>query len=140
MLLDNQLIFSSSNTYPETGQVIAATGVSTNVVDMGAARDLGAGEPLWLLVEFLAITSNATLVVAIKGADTADMLTNPITVDQYPLITPTAGTFFGMRINPGPPKRFFQLSYTLAGGTGPSMSISAALVKDIQIKPQSRTY
>jgi len=43
MIFDKQLQLSAD-------QVVAATGYSTDYIDFGADRDVGAGRPMWLVV------------------------------------------------------------------------------------------
>jgi hypothetical protein len=132
MLLDNQLMFSDA-------QALIATAVSTNVIDMGVSRDLGAGEPFWVQFTFGAVTSNATWNAAFKGSNTADMTTDPaITKFTTPTVTPVANSMYLMRVPPGIAKRYYRIDYTMSGGTSPSITTTATLVKDSMIKPFSR--
>lgn len=132
MMLDANLVFSQA-------QDLTATAVSTNVVNMGAARDLGAGEPLWVLFQFGTVVSNATWNAAFKGADNEGMSTNVVTKFTTPTITPVSNTVFPWRIPPGVPKQYYRIDYTLAGGTSPHIPVIAGLVKDVQVKAHSRT-
>jgi hypothetical protein len=130
-MIDSQLIFSDA-------QDLTATAVSSNVVDMGVALDLGAGEPLWVLFVFGTVVSNATWYCAFKGADNAAISTNPITKFTTPTLTPVSNSFYAFRVPPGIPKQFYRCDYTMSGGTSPHIPTTATLVKDAEVKIHSR--
>lgn len=134
MYIDNQLVFSDA-------QDLTATAVSTNVLDMGVARDLGAGEPLWLVFMFGTVVSTATFNFSLKGADDAAISSSVlIKLDLNAAITPTSNTQYAARISPGVPKRYWRVDYTLSGGTSPHIPTTAVLVKDAEIKRHTRVY
>jgi hypothetical protein len=63
-ILDRQILFSNE-------QAITATAASTDVVDLGANRDIGAGEPLYVLVQVMQAFDNLTsLTIALQTSAT----------------------------------------------------------------------
>ena len=77
MIMDAQLLFSDA-------QAITAAAGSTNTIDLGAVRDIGTGENLYLVVTvdvaFTDGSSNSTLTVALEG-DSTTTITPDGTVD-----------------------------------------------------------
>lgn len=131
MILDAQLQFSAA-------QAITAAAISTNIVDLGAARDIGTGESLYVMVNVnVALTdsgSDSTLSVALYGDSTTT-----ITPDgtQQLFIIPAlaaAGSVYFARISPdfAANYRYIGLYYTPNNGNLTTGSVSAYIVKDIQ--------
>lgn len=131
-MIDNKLIFSD-------GQDLTGSGDSTSHIDMGVARDLGAGEPMWLLLQFGTVVSNATLAAILVGDDD-DGGTNAITVASLAAITPTSNTFVAVPIRVHKPKRYFKITYTMSGGSTPHIPTTATLVTDAEVKAHSAIY
>lgn len=125
-LIDNQLMFSDA-------QALTATASSTNVVDMGTGRNLGGIERLFLLLQFGAVTSNATLYAVVKGADDAGISTNVVSVLTTRTITPVANTYFVQPMPPAALKRYWRVDYTMSGGSSPSITTSATFIKDAEV-------
>ena len=141
MMIDQMLVF-------DDGKAVSAAGAltGTNVLDMGVARDLGSGEPLWVVLTFVGVVSGTspTHVTALKGADDVGITSNVVTkFTSGALALPaqaTAGGFVGQyafRIPAGLPKRYYRLDGT-AGGTTPVYTYSASIVKDAELKLHSR--
>lgn len=125
MILDNQQFFSDA-------QVLTATGNSTNVVDLGGKRDLGAGEPVKCIFQVSAVSGTApTLAANLVGADDSAFTVNKVTAAVLNSVTPVANTLYHVGIQAIPPKRYYQIEYTV-GGTTPSITVSASLTKDEQ--------
>lgn len=129
MLMDIQQTFSDA-------QVLTATANSTNILDESSSRNLGGGEPIFLVADITAISGTSpTLTIALHGADDSGFSTNDITIAS---VTPTlvSGTAYGFVRFGIPsygltPKRYYRLVYTV-GGTTPSITITAGLVLDQQ--------
>jgi hypothetical protein len=132
MILDAQLLFSDA-------QAVTAAAGSTNTVDLGSVRDIGTGEPLYIVVTTdVAMTdagSDSALVVALEGDSTA-VFTPDGTQDLFtsPAVSP-AGSIFIARLNPGMPPlqyRYARLKYTPSNGDLTTGSFTACIVHDIQ--------
>ena len=130
MLLDKQNLFSDAQT------LIAAAGdvVSTNVIDLGVARNIGGDtDPkLELLAQIV------TTYLASGGASTVKLLvqTSPdnsswTTLAQTEAIAKAslvAGYRFGINKLPSPTSRYLRLVYTIATNDGTAGAITAGLV------------
>lgn len=134
MIPDHNLVFSD-------GQVLTATAVSANVLDMGIARDLG--EPpggLNLVIQFGGATApgGATFSAMLRGADDAAIGVNVVNKDTTPTFTPAANTRIVRRIPTGVPKRYWRLDYTITGGAGPSIPVTAMILTDAELRASQR--
>jgi hypothetical protein len=123
-VFDQQNLFSDS-------QVLTATANSSNLIDALVARNLGAGEPIFLLAGLIAISGTSpTLTVNLVGADDPGFSTNKITIATA---TPTlvSGTPQTVHLTPPShtPKRYFRLEFTV-GGTTPSITVIAGFLFD----------
>lgn len=132
MFLDAQLLFSDA-------QAVTSAAGSTNTIDLGAVRDIGTGEPLYVMVSVdttMADTgSNSTLTVTLEG-DSTTSFTPDGTQDLFviPAVT-AAGSVFYARLDPGAAPlnyRYIRLLYTPNNGDLSAGAFTAALVKDIQ--------
>lgn len=141
MMIDSMLVFDDARAVAAAG---ALTG--TNVIDMGVARDLGSGEPMWVVLTFVGVVSGTTPthVAILQGADDVGITSNVVVkFTSGALALPaqaTAGVAVGQyafRVPPGLPKRYYRLNGT-AGGTTPNYTYSAFLVKDVELKLHSR--
>ena len=124
MYIDKQLEFSD-------GQSLTASAASTNVVDLGAAGDLGTGEPMAVVVQLDADIGGADTTLDVKvQKDTVENFASAEDVIAGPQIG--AGAKAGRQVVlPIPPgeldQRYARVYYTL-GGTSPSATVSAFLV------------
>lgn len=124
MIIDAQNEFSD-------GQALTSTAASTNLIDLGADRNIGVGEPMGvlLLVDVAADDGNAdeTYSVAVQTDDNSSF-SSATTIGT---ITITRGDAAGTKYVFALPKdtsmeRYIRLNYTL-GGTSPSVTVSAYL-------------
>ena len=129
IIIDLQAIYSDS-------QVVAATGNSTNVIDSGGNHNFGNGEPLKLLLRLLdGSTAAPTFTVNLVGADDVAFGVNKVTIGT---VTPTLVTGGQQIAHIGIPagatlnKRFTRVEYVVTGGTAPSVTVLATIVKDEQ--------
>jgi hypothetical protein len=115
MLLDAQLLFSD-------GQAVTTTANSTNVIDLLSARDIGAGEDLWLVVvvtEAATAAGAATVTFSMETDDNVSF-SSATTIYTSPAIAKTALTLGARAIGVKVPRyteRYLRLAYTV--GTGP---------------------
>lgn len=130
MFLDAQLIFSD-------GQAVTAAAGSTNTIDLGAVRNIGVGEVLYLVIICtVAMTdsgSDSTLAVAIEG-DSTDSFTpdSTKTVATFAAAS-AAGTTKIVKLSPDDINlRYMRLKYTPSGGDLTTGSFDAFITKDIQ--------
>lgn len=124
MILDAQLQFSD-------GQALTSSGASTNLIDLGADRNIGVGEEMavLLVVDVAADDGNAdeTYSFAIEADDNSSF-SSAVTVGT---ITVTRGDAAGTQYTALLPKgseteRYMRLNATL-GGTSPSVTVTAFL-------------
>lgn len=152
MIIDALQQFSGT-VNPTAGQLITATGntVSTNVVDLGIARDIGQGESLEVAIQILqTLTSGgaATVQFQIVGADDAAISTNVnvyVQTDAFVYSTLTAGKMIPLhwdRAAPYPARRYVAVRYVigtavLTNGTG---QFFATTVKNFQDSGNSTIF
>lgn len=127
MILDSQLTLSDA-------QALTATAVSTNVIDLSADRDIGAGEPLAVVVtvDTAADTAsgNETYQVDLQTDDNSGFSSATVIASRAIAgAALTAGAIFVIPI-PHDNERYLRLNYTL-GGTTPSVTVTA------QVQPMS---
>jgi len=122
-ILDSLLQFSDA-------QALAATGASTNVIDLGSDRDIGPGRPMWVVVAVNVAadhtTGDETYKVDLQTADDAAFGTPKVIASLSPAAADLAA---GARFVIGMPfanQRYLRLNYTLAG-TSPSVTLTAWL-------------
>ena len=140
-MFDQSLIFDG--TLPSTGVAITVTRVSTNVLDLLVARDLGAGDTLDINVRAMTTftaTTSATLQVqfetcATEGGSYVALAMSPI----YPVAQLIAGSNLFAIVLPmnqllngttgvlAVPGRFLRLTYTVATGPMTAGSVMAWL-------------
>jgi hypothetical protein len=141
MYVDSQLLFSSA-------QAITAAAASTNVVDLGAVRDIGSGEALYLVVVVTTAmtdaSSDSTITVAMEGDSTTTITPDGTeNVLLIPALSAVGATFFAA-LNPGSlplQYRYVRLLYTPTGGDLSTGSFTAFLTKDIaKYKAYAKAY
>lgn len=143
MIHDAQLLLSDA-------QVITATAVSTNVIDTSIIRDIGTGDPLYLVVTvdvaFTDSGSDSTVDVTLQGGATAGATTASQVLFRIPALA-AAGNVYGARLSPvglttaqamhstNPLSyRFLQLTYTVNNGnltTGTLTAFFTALMQQV---------
>jgi hypothetical protein len=130
MYVDSQLLFSDA-------QAVTAAAASTNSIDLGAARDIGTGEPLYVVcVCDVAMTdgsSDSTLAVTIEGDSTSTFTPDGSDALFTFSALSAAGTVKYARLSPGMASnyRYLQLRYTPANGNLTTGSFTAFLTTNI---------
>lgn len=130
MILDAQNQFSDA-------QAVTAAAASTNIIDLGSARNIGVGENLYVQVNVdVAMTdagSDSTLTVALEGDSSTSFTPDG---SQQLFIIPAvsaAGAKFYARIQPDFASnfRYMRLFYTPNSGNLSSGSFTASIVHGI---------
>lgn len=124
MFIDAQQLFSDA-------QALTATAVSTNVIDLGADRNIGIGNPMAVVVQIdVALdgtTTDETYVVTVQSGSTA----TPTAVIATRTITYTEGVAGARFVIPLPADasadRYLRVNYTL-GGTTPTGTVTTFLM------------
>lgn len=131
MYVDSQLLFSDE-------QAVTSAAGSTNTINLGAVRDIGTGESLYVVVVVdVAMTddsSNSTLTVALEG-DSTDTITPDGTQDLFTIpAVSAAGSIFYAKLDPGSAPlqyQYIRLKYTPNNGDLSAGKFTAFLAKDI---------
>ena len=122
-MYDGELMFSNR-------QAVAATAVSTNVLDV--ERDIGAGTPLYLDVDSPPASGTGTLTVEVQHADNEAMTGATVHVSyRVPGANiPKGGAILCAALPPGN-KKFLRLNYNI-GGTVTGLVLSAGVTTSRQ--------
>jgi hypothetical protein len=132
MYTDAQLRFSVAQTVT-TG---SENGVySTNVIDLGGARDIGAGENIYAVVDVITATTGAgdTCLVQVVTDDNADLNSPTVTqtIGQFGANS-AAGSRIIARLSPVTLERYIAIKYTANGdGALETGAFSAYLVSEV---------
>jgi hypothetical protein len=129
MILDAQNLFSDA-------QAVTAEAASTNSIDFGSARNIGAGEELYVgVIVDVALTdsgSDSTVTVALEGDSTTTF--TPDGTQQLFIIPALAaiGSKYFAKISPefASNFRYMQLKYTPNNGNLTAGSFTAFIVKN----------
>ena len=140
MITDVLLTVSGANTPNSaiSGQAITADAVSTNVIDLGTARDIGEGEDLYMVFTVVEAFNNLTSLNMAVVTDTTDAMSSPTTIASTGavlLANLTAGKQYVVRIPPqiaSLGERYMAAYYDVTGTTPTTGSILAQIVKDVQ--------
>lgn len=111
-VLDRQVLFSNE-------QAITASAASTDVIDLGSSRDVGAGEETTVLVQvvttFDALTS---LTIALQTSSTENFASPvQLTAATIALSALVAGAKFPITTVPRGVLRYLRLYYTVTGSS-----------------------
>lgn len=135
------MMYDKLNTFG-TDQAVTTTAPSTDIVDLGAARDMGNGEPLELVVlvtQSVTAAGAATVTFTLETDDTAGFST-PVVLASSGAIGKAAlpaGTEV-LRVKvPLDAERFLRTNYTVATGPLTAGTFTAFLAHDRQA---SRAY
>ena len=130
MIMDAQLLFSDA-------QAVTAAAASTNYINFSAVRDIGVGEPLYVVVTVdvaMADTgSNSTLAVALETDSTSTFTPDATrTLFTFSALS-AAGTTKIARLGPDDINlQYAQLRYTPANGDLSAGSFTAFITHDVQ--------
>lgn len=131
MYVDAQLLFSDA-------QAVTSAAGSTNTIDLGAVRNVGVGENLYVVVcvdvAMTDASSNSTLQVDLEGDSTTSFTPDGLQeLFIIPAVT-AAGQVFIARVSPdfASNYQYLRLKYTPANGDLSTGSFTAFLAKDVQ--------
>jgi hypothetical protein len=131
------MIHDAHNLFSDA-QALTAAAASTNLIDLGAVRDLGNGENLYIVLSVdvaLADTgSNSTVTVDLQTDDNASFSSNATGQTLFTIAAvAAAGTVYIARIQPGGAnERYIRLFYTMNNGDLSAGSVTAEIVHDVQ--------
>jgi hypothetical protein len=140
MITDVLLTVSGANTPNSaiSGQAITADAVSTNVIDLGTARDIGEGEDLYMVFTVVQAFNTLTSLTMEIVTDDNDSMSSPTAIAStgaVALANLTAGKQFVVRIPPQVAslgERYMAARYDVTGTNPTQGSVLAQIVKDIQ--------
>lgn len=135
MIMDAQLLFSDA-------QAITAAAASTNVVDLGAVRDVGTGESLSIVVSidtaFTDASSDSTLTVALEGDSTTTFTPDSTTtLFTIPALAAAGNVYIATLATGAANMRYIRLKYTPNNGDLTTGAVTAGIVKNA---PSSAYY
>lgn len=125
--------------FDATGTAIAASAASTNVVDLGVARDLGVGDDPSIIIFFLAVTAllsagATTLEIQVQGSTDNVTYTTMASSGAIPKASLAAGAKFSIdlpRLVPAQVKpRYIKLNYVVTTGPFTGGTIAAYMTLD----------
>ena len=124
-ILDRLNLFSNE-------QAITATAASTDIIDLGSSRDVGAGEESTVLVQvvttFDALTS---LTIALQTSSTENFASPvQLTAATVALADLTVGRKFSIGTVPRGTLRYLRLYYTVTGSSPTVGKITAGVAVD----------
>lgn len=130
MYVDAQLLFSD-------GQALTAAAASGNYVDLSAARNIGVGEALYVVVTidvaFTDASSDSSVAVDLYGDSTTTFTPDAQTrLFTIPAVA-AAGNVYIARISPdfAANYRYLELYYTPANGNLSTGTVTAFIAKDV---------
>ncbi len=113
-------------------QALTATGNTTNTIDLGSDRDVGNGQPLYLVLSLDVApdgtTGDETYVFTLTTDDNSSFSSATTILTQTVVRSTAAGTRYVLPI-PSANERYLRGTFTLGGAT-PSVTYSAWLTKE----------
>lgn len=133
MFVDAFLQFSAA-------QAVTSSAASTNVIDLGVARDLGKGEALEIDIRVnTTVTAAGAATVQFQLQTASDAaFTTPYTLvqtDAIPKASLVAGAAIPLHVDraaPYAPQEFLRLYYNVGAGPLTAGAFTATIVKNIQ--------
>ena len=125
MLIDYNLQMSDA-------QSVTADAASTNVIDLGSDSDIGPGEDMKIVVSFDVAMggTSPTLAVSVQTDDNSSFSSASTIATSRSIAAAAVGDTLVMGL-PDTNERYIRLNYDV-GGTSPTMTVSASIVKDAQ--------
>ena len=125
MIIDYNLQFSDA-------QSVTADAASTNIIDLGSDRDIGVGEEMKIALNFDVAMggSSPTLAVLVQTDDNSSFSSATTVLTSRSIADAAIGDQLVLGL-PDTNERYVRLYYDV-GGTSPTMTVSASVVKDAQ--------
>jgi hypothetical protein len=125
MIIDYNLQFSDA-------QALTVDAASTNIIDLGSDRDIGVGEEMKVALNFDVAMggTSPTLSVLVQTDDNASFSSATTVLTSRSIAAAAIGDTLVLGL-PDTNERYVRLYYDV-GGTSPTMTVSASVVKDAQ--------
>jgi hypothetical protein len=125
MIIDYNLQFSDA-------QSVTADAASTNIIDLGSDRDIGVGEEMKIALNFDVAMggSSPTLAVLVQTDDNSSFSSATTVLTSRSIAAAALGDTLVLGL-PDTNERYIRLYYDV-GGSSPTMTVSASVVKDAQ--------
>ena len=125
MIIDYNLQFSDA-------QALTVDAASTNIIDLGSDRDIGVGEEMKVALNFDVAMggSSPTLSVLVQTDDNSSFSSATTVLTSRSIADAAIGDQLVLGL-PDTNERYVRLYYDV-GGTSPTMTVSASVVKDAQ--------
>lgn len=114
------------------------TEASTNLIDLGAIRNMGVGEDIYFVIQvdtaFTDASSNSTMAITLETDDNASFssATTAQTIGTFAALT-AAGTRLVAKLQPDAiNERYLRVKYTVANGDLTTGAFTAFLTNNIQ--------
>ena len=114
------------------------TEASTNLIDLGAIRNIGVGEDIYFVIQvdvaFTDASSNSTMAITLETDDNASFssATTAQTVGTFAALS-AIGTRFAVKLQPDViNERYLRVKYTVANGDLTTGSFTAFLTNGLQ--------
>lgn len=130
--VDSQLLLSDA-------QAVTASADSTNLIDLGIARDIGTGADLYLVtvvdVAMTDASSDSTVTVTLQGDSTTTVTPDASQALFTIPATTAAGSVYYSKLDPGSAPlqyQYINVNYTVANGNLTTGSFTTFITHDIQ--------
>jgi len=125
MIIDYNLQLSDA-------QSVTADAASTNIIDLGSDRDIGVGEDMKIALNFDVAMggTSPTLAVLVQTDDNASFSSATTVLTSRSIASAAIGDTLVLGL-PDTNERYVRLYYDV-GGSSPTMTLSASVVKDAQ--------
>jgi hypothetical protein len=125
MIIDYNLQLSDA-------QSVTADAASTNIIDLGSDRDIGVGEDMKIALNFDVAMggTSPTLAVLVQTDDNSSFSSATTVLTSRSIASAAIGDTLVLGL-PDTNERYVRLYYDV-GGTSPTMTLSASVVKDAQ--------
>lgn len=130
MYIDDQNLFDDNAQH-------LTTEASTNLIDLGQARDIGTGETIYFVIQvdtaFTDSSSNSTMTITLETDDNASFssATTAQTIGTFAALS-AAGTRLVARLQPSAiNERYLRVKYTVANGDLSTGKFTAFLTHNI---------